>query len=120
MVTRITIAGARTIPIYFREWRNEKGWSQQDVAERLGTTKQTVSRIERGVMDWGKLYLEAFSHICECPNPIDPISRLPKQANFHSYSTNYDAMIAELPEAQQQQVAVFITFMQELAKKKKV
>ena len=33
------------------EARIAKGWSQQDLAERLGTTQQTIQRYESGARD---------------------------------------------------------------------
>src|SRR5579883_2382496 len=35
--------------VHLTEARNERGWSQQEVAESLGTTYVNVSRWERGV-----------------------------------------------------------------------
>lgn len=46
----------------------------------METTAATVSRIEKGDRDWGKGYLEAFSHVIGCPNPEDPIRRPPGAA----------------------------------------
>ena len=31
--------------------RTERGWSQQDLAERLGVSRQTVNALERGRYD---------------------------------------------------------------------
>lgn len=33
------------------ELRDEKGWSQGDLAERLGVSRQTVNALERGKYD---------------------------------------------------------------------
>ncbi|MBQ0057323.1 MAG: helix-turn-helix transcriptional regulator [Bacteroidales bacterium] len=32
-----------------KQLRTERGWSQQDVADRLGVNKQTISQYERGI-----------------------------------------------------------------------
>jgi hypothetical protein len=71
MVARIGLRGARPVRTYFLEWREWKGWTQQELADRMETTAATVSRIEKGDRDWGKGYLEAFAHVIGCPDPSD-------------------------------------------------
>jgi transcriptional regulator with XRE-family HTH domain len=44
-VTRI---GPRKARLYLKEWRRFKDWSQEELAARLGTTKQTISKQENG------------------------------------------------------------------------
>jgi DNA-binding XRE family transcriptional regulator len=68
---------APEITSYFKEWRAWRGWTQQELADEIGTTKQTVSRIESGARDWNKRYLEQFAHAVGCPNIYDPVSRPP-------------------------------------------
>lgn len=80
MVARIGLRSAMPVRTYFKEWREWKGWTQQELADRMETTKQTVSRVENGERDWSKGYLEAFSHVIGCPRPEDPISRPPGAA----------------------------------------
>lgn len=77
MVVRIGLKGAKPVRTYFTEWREWKGWTQQELADRMETTAATVSRVENGDRDWGKGYLEAFSHVIGCPSPADPITRPP-------------------------------------------
>ncbi len=36
---------------HVRELRGERGWSQADLAERLGVSRQTVNAIETGKSD---------------------------------------------------------------------
>ena len=101
MVTRIGLSNAKPIRAYFREWREWKGWTQQELADKLGTTAATVSRIENGERDWSKGYLESFSHVIECPEPIDPIR--------HPPGTHIDLnglLNAAPPEMQQQAISV--------------
>lgn len=38
----------------------------------MGTSKQTVSRIETGKREWGKGYIEGFAHIVGC-HPLAPL-----------------------------------------------
>ena len=78
MTERINLQEAPTTTHYFKEWRVWKGWTQQQLADEMQTTKATVSRIENGTRDWSKGYLEAFSHVVGCASIADPISRPPE------------------------------------------
>lgn len=80
MVARIGLKSAKPVRTYFKEWREWKGWTQQELADRMEITAATVSRIESGDRDWSKGYLEAFSHVIGCPEPSDPITRPPSMA----------------------------------------
>ena len=77
MVVRIGLKSAKPVRTYFAEWRDWKGWTQQELADRMETTAATVSRVENGDRDWSKGYLEAFAYVIGCPNPTDPITRPP-------------------------------------------
>jgi len=98
VVTKISLVGAKSLPIYFREWREHLGWSQEQLADRIGTTKQSVSRIERGIWKWHSAYLEAFAAVCNCPSPLDPISRPPH------VELSLEARFRALPLLSQEQV----------------
>lgn len=91
MVVRIGLKGAKPVRTYFAEWREWKGWTQQELADRMGTTAATVSRVENGERDWGKGYLEAFSYVIGCPNPTDPLTRPP------GTPTTLDDMLRDAP-----------------------
>lgn len=45
-------------------WRSSRGWTQEQLAERIGTTKATISKLESGARsmseDWIKGYVSAF------------------------------------------------------------
>lgn len=43
-----TRIGPRKAKLFLREWRKFKDWSQEELAARLGTTKQTISKQENG------------------------------------------------------------------------
>jgi transcriptional regulator with XRE-family HTH domain len=106
MVTRIGLASAKPIRTYFIEWREWKGWTQQELANRMETTVATVSRVENGARDWGKGYLEAFAYVIECPNPADPISRPPNAP------ITLDEMLKDAsPEQRRQAIAVVETLL---------
>lgn len=76
MAVRIGLKEAKCANIYFKEWRRWKRLTQQELADRMETTKQTVSRIETGKRDWSKGYLEAFAHVISCSLSA-PIMRPP-------------------------------------------
>lgn len=70
MVTRLGLTTVPGTKLYLKEWREQKGWTQQELADRMETTKATVSRVENGMRDWSKGYLEAmaFSLGCQVPD----------------------------------------------------
>lgn len=49
------------VRIYFKEWREYRGLTQQRLADRIGTTKHRVSRKERGLESWDDAYLAAMA-----------------------------------------------------------
>jgi hypothetical protein len=106
MVARIGLKGAKPVKTYFREWREWKGWTLEELADRMETTAATVSRVESGTRDWGKGYLEAFSHVIGCPHDIDPIRRPPGAA-----LTLDDMLRNATPEQRKQVLAVVITLL---------
>jgi transcriptional regulator with XRE-family HTH domain len=61
MVTRIGSKGGNPARLYFRQWREKRGLTQEQVAERLNTTKATVSRMETGKVQYNRGYLEALA-----------------------------------------------------------
>jgi transcriptional regulator with XRE-family HTH domain len=44
---------------YFKEWRLDRGLTQQRLADRMNTTKANISRIESGKQAYTQDYLEA-------------------------------------------------------------
>jgi len=55
------IGGKRPVRIYLCEWREFRGLTQEQVAERIGTTKGTISKKEN---EWQKvdvMWLAAFA-----------------------------------------------------------
>lgn len=77
MVARYSLDDAVELPNFFQEWRESKNWTQQDLADKLKTTKQTVSRIETGARDWSKGYVEAFGEVIGC-HPLAPLLSPPR------------------------------------------
>lgn len=79
MVVRLGLPAVQDTKIYLKEWREWKGWTQQDLADRMDTTKQTVSRVESGSRDWSKGYLEAMAYCLDCEVP--DLFRRPDQSH---------------------------------------
>ena len=48
-------------PNFVRHWRKFRGLSQESLAERLGTSHATISRVERDKVDWRKSRLYAIA-----------------------------------------------------------
>lgn len=65
------------LTIYFREWRKEKKLTQQQLAERIGTSKTRVSMKENGDEGWDDSYLAALSEALS----VDPASLLMRDPN---------------------------------------
>lgn len=43
---------------FIREWRKHRGITQEQLAERIGTTKATISRIENGLQPYTQDFLD--------------------------------------------------------------
>ena len=56
-------------PNYIRQWRKHRGLTQEQLAERIGTTHATVSRIERGLQDFTGEFLELAADALMCEPP---------------------------------------------------
>lgn len=106
MVERIGLKGAKPVRTYFREWREWKGFTLEELASRMETTAATVSRVENGKRDWGKGYLEAFSFVVGCPEPTDPITRPPNAPR-----TLDDMLRFAPPEMRRQAIAIVETLL---------
>lgn len=83
MVVRIGQRGARPRKTYFKEWRLFRGLTQEQLAERIGTTKAGVSKIETGRTLYNQSSLEAWAVALSC-EPSDLISRDPTQEDVRS------------------------------------
>lgn len=59
-----------------RELRAERGWTQQDLAERLGVSRQTVNAIETGKYDASLPVAFRLAHLFERPieGLFDPVA----------------------------------------------
>lgn len=66
-------------PHFIREWREHRGLTQERLADRLGTSKASLSRIETGKQPYTQDVLEAVAGALGCQaadllmrNPLDP------------------------------------------------
>lgn len=64
---------------FLREWRKHKGYTLERVAEHIGTTHATLSRIERGLVPYNQTLLELLADFYSTEpasllmrNPADP------------------------------------------------
>lgn len=57
---------------FFKEWREHRGLSQERLADRMGTSVASVSRIESGKQPYTQDYLEALAYALQ----TDPASLL--------------------------------------------
>lgn len=89
MVARIGIAAAPPAKLYLAEWRQTKFETQDELAEAMGTSGATVSRIENGDRDWSKGYLEALAYLVGCQ--VKDLFQKPSKADLVR-----DTRIAEL------------------------
>ncbi len=53
--------GSPHFKAHFRAWREHVGLTQNEVADRMGVVKSTVSRVESGTRGWGEDTLVAFA-----------------------------------------------------------
>lgn len=70
-------AGQRQIRTYFKEWRKAKHLTQEQLAERLGTSKTRISMKERGKEGWDNGYLAALANALGIEEPASLIMRNP-------------------------------------------
>lgn len=61
MVARIGPKNPNKMRVFLREWREHFGLTQETLADRIGTTKGTVSRMEKSTREPNLGYLAAFA-----------------------------------------------------------
>lgn len=60
------IPPAPRIPLRLREHREKLGWSQQVLADALGTSDATINRIELGKQNWKQDFLQRAAKALDC------------------------------------------------------
>lgn len=63
---------------FIRAWRNHRGLTQEDLAARVGVSREYVSYIETGKRRYDQNFLEAAAEALNC-TPADLIMRDPTQ-----------------------------------------
>lgn len=63
-------------PFYLKQWRLHRGLSQQQLADRLESSKGYISDLERGVRRYNQDLLEALAFALMC-EPADLLMRDP-------------------------------------------
>jgi transcriptional regulator with XRE-family HTH domain len=76
MAVRFKKKGRRS-RTFIAQWREFRGLSQEDLADRMGTTGASVSRVESGRTPYSQDWLEAAAEVLGC-TPADLISRDPR------------------------------------------
>lgn len=98
MVTRIGPRSGKPHRIYFKEWREKRELTQEQVADRIGTTKATVSRMEAGKVQYNRGYLDALAYALSV-EPMD-LFRDPDRPSADALLQNAD------PETRQRAISV--------------
>jgi DNA-binding XRE family transcriptional regulator len=61
---------------FLKEWRDKRGYSQEEAAELIGIERSTLSKIETGKMAYSQPFLEAAAEAYMC-EPADLLMRNP-------------------------------------------
>jgi transcriptional regulator with XRE-family HTH domain len=89
---------------FIKQWREHRGLSQLQMAERIGIDKSYVSKIENGKKRYDQPFLEAAAEVLNC-SPADLIVRDP------STSESIWSIWEQLaPQAREQVVEIAKTF----------
>jgi transcriptional regulator with XRE-family HTH domain len=75
MATRIA-SGRQRKPTFIRQWRQHRGLTQQQLADRLDTSPASISRLEKGDQPYSQETLEAIADALNC-EPQDLIAAEP-------------------------------------------
>jgi transcriptional regulator with XRE-family HTH domain len=81
MIYKGCMIGDHTTKLFLREWRQLKGLTQDQLAERLNTSKSVISELESGKKRWNQDHLGELAFALGCdpedllhpgPRPKDP------------------------------------------------
>lgn len=86
-------------PHFIKEWREHRGLTQQKLADRVGTSKQSISRIEKGEQPYTQESLEALADALNT-SPADLISRDPQREP--------DLPIFDLPDSDRERLRKYV------------
>ena len=79
-----TIGPRKPLRFYVGEWRKRRGLTQQQLADRLGRAKSTISQLENGKMDMSGHYMSALADALD----IDP-----EDLHHHPDRPSVDALL---------------------------
>lgn len=68
--------GRQLRPTFIRNWRKHRGYTLERLADMIGTSHATLSRIERGIVPYNQKLLERAAEALSC-EPADLIMRDP-------------------------------------------
>jgi transcriptional regulator with XRE-family HTH domain len=69
------------VTIFFKEWREHVGLTQQRLADRIGTSKTRISMKETGKEGWDNAFLAALAEALGVEEPASLLIRNPKDKN---------------------------------------
>lgn len=99
MVTKIGHGRRRKARIFLKEWRDYRYLTQEQLAERIGTTAASVSRIETGARDYSQAYLEAAAEALSCE--VRELFRPPDEPSI-------DDLLSGAPDATKRQARAIL------------
>lgn len=67
-------------PTFIKEWREFRGYSQEELADRISMTGGNLSLLERGLINYTQDTLDRLAAALEC-TVIDLLSRDPKNSD---------------------------------------
>jgi transcriptional regulator with XRE-family HTH domain len=54
------------LPLLLKPRRNAKGWTQEELAHRMGVSDATIVRVEQGKQNWKQEFLQEAARVLEC------------------------------------------------------
>lgn len=92
----------RQVRHFIKAWREHRGLSQEQLAERIGVTHGAVSQLERGLVNYTQPMLEALADALDC-EPADLIMRDPNASIWSVMD-----VLKTAPEPEQRRIVAII------------
>lgn len=103
----LRIGSQKPLKWYLREWRERRGLTQEQVAERLDTTKGMVSQFENGKRRLNDDWICGFAHVFG----IDPADLLRNPQSPHPMQ-----LLDELTQSQRESIMHMIGMFKNAAR----
>ena len=87
---------------FIREWRQFRGLTLEQLAERIDVTHGALSQLERGIINYTQPTLEALAFALQC-EPADLIMRDPRSEAWALVDS-----LRGMPESEQRRMASII------------